>query len=55
MGCGSCGGRKASTEYLVRYKDGSPEERVASMTEVRMRQQQHPGGVTYSVVPKLKS
>lgn len=36
MACGSCGGRKATTEYLVTLRDGSTE-RVATVGEARLK------------------
>jgi len=35
MACGSCGGRKANTEYEVTLRDGSTK-RAGTMAEVRL-------------------
>jgi len=36
MACGSCGGKRANTEYEVTFRDGSTT-RVKSMAEVRLK------------------
>ena len=54
MACGSCSGRKRTDqEWLITYADGSPQERVATIGEARLKLAQSKMGGKKELVQKL--